>query len=358
MHIESWNGRIHSEDKDAHQRALTAHFEGPTTAFASEYRLRVEDHTFKWVLVRGRVTERDPAGRPLRMIGTITDISERKFAQDALKRSEEQYRNLFEHASDAVVLFDVQNAMILDANKKAEEIFGYPASDLKQMSIRHLHPEDQWHRLDRALDRSEARTGMLIELDGLTQDSRRVPLESNICLVNYGGRPVYQIFIRDISERLTLETQLHQSQKMETVGRLAGGIAHDFNNILTAIQGYTALLRSALAQDSEEREMADEVTRAVKRATRLTMQLLTFSRRDMPNPVRLDINALVEETEQMLRQLIGEHIDLSLVLDPDLGEVHGDGGSIEQVVTNLVINAADARRRRHHDIDAQRQPDA
>jgi two-component system cell cycle sensor histidine kinase/response regulator CckA len=341
-HIESWNARIHPDDTATHRKNLSAHFEGLTPTFESEYRLGGDEDENKWVVVRGRATERDAAGSPLRLIGTITDISERKFAQDALRRSEEQYRDLFEHANDAVVLSDVENGVIIDANDKAEDIFGYPASELKRMTIGQLHPQDHADRLQKAFDTADQGKGRLVEVDGLAQSGKRVPLEANIRRVNYGGRTAYQSFIRDISERLALESQLRQSQRMETVGRLAGGIAHDFNNILTAIQGYTTLLRSALPEDSEEREMADEVTRSVQRASRLTMQLLTFSRRDMPDPVQLNVNVIVEETEKMLRQIIGEHIDLAMDLDSNLGMVRGDGGSIEQVITNLVVNAADA----------------
>ena len=179
-------------------------------------------------------------------------------------------------------------------------------------------------------------------MDGLTSDGERVPLEINTRLLNYGGQQVYQSFIRDISQRLALEQQLRQSQKMETVGRLAGGVAHDFNNLLTAIQGYTTLLRSALPKGSEEREMTEEVFNAVERGSRLTTQLLTFSRQDLPHPVSLELNSTVEDLEKMLRRLIGEHIELQTLLKPDLGSIEADRGSIEQVITNLVLNAADA----------------
>jgi nitrogen-specific signal transduction histidine kinase len=148
--------------------------------------------------------------------------------------------------------------------------------------------------------------------------------------------------MRDVSQRRMLENQLRQSQKMETVGRLAGGVAHDFNNLLTAIQGYTALLQSALPENSEERGMTDEVIDAVQRASRLTTQLLTFSRQEVPNPVPLNLNAIVAEMEKMLERLIRENVRLDASLDPSLWPIEGDRGRIEQVVTNLVINAADA----------------
>ena len=282
--VAAWDSRVHPEDDLERRRALQRHFDGYTSAYEFEYRLRTERGKWKWVVVRGRVTERDSAGAPLRMSGTITDISERKFAQEALKRSEEQYRNLFEHASDAVLLFDHETGKIRDANEKAEQLLGYSSPDFKKMAIRDLHPEDQWQRVESALERSQAGIGSPFEVDGLTSKGKHVPLEINTRLVNYGGQQVYQSFIRDISQRLALEQQLRQSQKMETVGRLAGGVAHDFNNVLTAIQGYTALLQSALSKGSEELELTEEVFNAVQRASRLTKQLLTFSRQDILHP--------------------------------------------------------------------------
>ncbi len=341
-HIATWESRIHPDDEGKRKRLLQLHLEGHNAAFESEYRIRTELGKWKWVNVRGRVTESDNAGKPVRMIGTVTDISERKFAEEALQRSEQQYRNLFEHASDAVVLFNPETGRVRDANEKAEQLLGYSSDELKKMVVRDLHPTDQWSKIENALAKAHSGESSLFEIEGLTSDGKRIPLETNTRLVSYGGRQVYQSFIRDISERRALEQQLRQSQKMETVGRLAGGVAHDFNNLLTAIQGYTALLQSALPEGSEEREMTEEVFSAVQRASRLTMQLLTFSRHEIPNTTPLDLNSIVDEMEKMLRRLIGEHVVLETSLNPKLGQIGGDRSRVEQVITNLVINAADA----------------
>ena len=340
--VGTWHSRVHPDDKAGREEALRAHMDGVTPAYEQEYRLRADSGEWKWVFVRGRVTERRGDGTPLRMIGTITDISERKWAQEALRRSEENYRSLFEYASDAVLLFDPMTGKVLGANEKAQRLFQYSPEELDRMTIFDLHPPDQVGRVEEALEDSRSQEGTLFELEGLTKTRKRIPLETNARLVQYDGRQVLQSFIRDISERRALEEQLRQSQKMETVGRLAGGIAHDFNNLLTAIQGYTTLLQSALPAGSEEREMSEEVFNAVQRASRLTMQLLTFSRREMRNPILLDINSIVREMENMLRRLIGEHVTLRTSLDSSLGHIRADHSSIEQVITNLVINGADA----------------
>ncbi len=341
--VESWDARIHPDDEPLRRATLDAHLEGRTPAYESEYRLRGGDG-WKWVLVRGRVTERSATGKPRRMIGTITDVSERKFAQEALRQSEQRYRNLFEHASDSVVLFEADTKRILDANRKAEQMLGYSSTALQDMTFFDIHPADQKGRIEEALERSSGSEGSIFEIEGLASDGTRIPVETSTRLVNYAGRQVFQSFIRDISQRRTLEDQLRHSQKMETLGRLAGGIAHDFNNLLTAIQGYSSLLKSSLDAVSEEHEMAEEISRTVQRASRLTTQLVTFSRRQIPNPASLDLNAIVKETEGMLERLIDRRVELETSLDPELCSIRGNRGSIEQVITNLVVNAADAMR--------------
>jgi signal transduction histidine kinase/CheY-like chemotaxis protein len=144
-----------------------------------------------------------------------------------------------------------------------------------------------------------------------------------------------------IADYQRLEEQLRQSQKMEAVGRLAGGVAHDFNNLLTVIAGYAALLREDLGTEHEQPEL-DEIQTAVKRASELTRQLLTFSRKQMLQPQIIDVNNIVRGMEGMLRRLIGEDIVLVATLAGDLARVKADPGQIEQVVMNLVVNARDA----------------
>jgi len=146
--------------------------------------------------------------------------------------------------------------------------------------------------------------------------------------------------IRDATRETALEQELRQSQKMEAVGQLAGGVAHDFNNLLTVIGGWA----SALLDDEPEtvREAAREIGRATDRASALTRQLLTFSRRDQPRPRAIDLNEQLAETQKLLARLIGDDVLLDVRLGADVGSVHADPGQIEQVMMNLAINARDA----------------
>ena len=136
--------------------------------------------------------------------------------------------------------------------------------------------------------------------------------------------------------------KIRQTEKMEIVGRLAGGLAHDFNNLLTVIQGYSDLVLSRTGPSDPLRENVEEIQKATARATQLTQQLLTISRKQMVQAKVLDLNALVAEMDKMLRRVIGEDIERVTLLKPALGRVKVDPGQIEQIILNLAINARDA----------------
>jgi two-component system cell cycle sensor histidine kinase/response regulator CckA len=146
----------------------------------------------------------------------------------------------------------------------------------------------------------------------------------------------------DITERKQLEDQFRQAQKMEAVGRLAGGVAHDFNNLLTVINGYGELVLGRLPAGDPTRELIREVVAAGNRAAGLTRQLLAFSRKAIIEPKVLDLKAMMADVDKMLRRIIGEDIQLSILADPELDAVKADPGQIEQVILNLVVNARDA----------------
>jgi len=148
-----------------------------------------------------------------------------------------------------------------------------------------------------------------------------------------------------LADRERLERQFYQVQKMETVGRLAGGIAHDFNNILTAIVGFGTLIAEQVAGNDEAARNAAEILAAANRASALTRQLLAFGRRQVLHPTRVDLNETVHSLAGMLRQLIGEHIDLQIVCKADLPPIRADMSQLESALANLVINARDAMPR-------------
>ena len=146
----------------------------------------------------------------------------------------------------------------------------------------------------------------------------------------------------DITERTQLEEQLRQSQKLESVGRLAGGIAHDFNNMLTAINGYAELIMARLPETDPMREEVEDIKRAAEKASLLTYQLLAFSRKQILRPKTLNLNEVVSDVSKMLQRLIGDDIVIVARLGPDLHPVNADPGQVAQVLMNLSVNARDA----------------
>jgi nitrogen-specific signal transduction histidine kinase/ActR/RegA family two-component response regulator len=148
--------------------------------------------------------------------------------------------------------------------------------------------------------------------------------------------------VEDISERRQLETQFIEAQKMEVVGQLASGIAHDFNNILLVIMGCNDLVAEGLGPGNPLHEFAGEIRNAADRAARLTQQLLVFSRKQTVQPVVLDLNAVVQDMDKMLRRLIDDHVEMTIVSEKHLGHIKADAGHLGQVLMNLVINGRDA----------------
>ena len=158
----------------------------------------------------------------------------------------------------------------------------------------------------------------------------------------YQGKRATLGYFLDITEHKSLEDQFLQAQKMEAVGRLAGGVAHDFNNMLNVIFGYGDLMNQELHQHDPLARYLAEIMKASDRATALTRQLLAFSRKTILAPQILNLNDQLAGIEKMLARLIGEDIEIRMVLEPALGAVHADPGHVEQIVMNLVVNARDA----------------
>ncbi|PWB67416.1 MAG: hypothetical protein C3F14_02245 [Deltaproteobacteria bacterium] len=283
---------------------------------------------------------RDEAGRVSRVAVVGLDITERKSSEEALRRSEEQSRTLVDSARDMIFALS-PDGLFVALNPAFEKLTGWPreewigkpfaevlhaddvpaAQELFAMSLRSEPPPNAQFRF-RSREGGYLVGEMTANVPG--QDGRLLGI------------------VRDITDRVRLEDQLRQAQKMEAVGRLAGGVAHDFNNLLTAIGGYSELLLSDLAPGDPRRADVEEIKKATERAASLTRQLLAFSRKQVLQPKVLDLNAVVGNLDRMLRRLIGEDLDLVTVLKPGLWNVQVDPGQVEQVIMNIVVNARDA----------------
>jgi PAS domain S-box-containing protein len=276
----------------------------------------------------------------------IRDISVRKDAEQHLAQMEGRYRGLLEAAPDAMVVVDQSGEIVL-LNVQAEKYFGYRRDELLGQKVKNIIPEGFAERLIADGTRSAAQAlaqqiGMGIELYGRRKDGSDFPIEIMLSPLETAEGILVTAAIRDITERKHLEGMLRQAQKMEAVGQLAGGVAHDFNNLLGVILGYAELFLDQQGLSDSQRKDIGEIQKAGNRAALLTRQLLAFSRKQVLQPTVLDLNTVVAGAEKLLRRLIGENIELRVVLNPALGRVKADSGQLEQIIMNLVVNSRDA----------------
>ncbi|MGZ9146788.1 MAG: ATP-binding protein [Candidatus Deferrimicrobiaceae bacterium] len=270
---------------------------------------------------------------------TIIILLERKRVEDALRESEERYRDLVELSPETIYI--QQDGKLVFVNDAAIRLFGASGSaELLGKPVTDFLPGGKNHKI-----REDLRENQFLEETFVRPGGTVVDVEISAAPIEYEGRPALQVFARDITRRKHLEERLLQSQKIEAVGRLAGGIAHDFNNLMTVITGYVGLTKKRLTNPELVSRGVEEIGKAGERATRLTQQLIAFSRKQVLQPKVLDLNLIVSNLEKMLKRLIGENIELVAIPGANLGKVKADPGQIEQVIVNLALNARDAMPR-------------
>jgi two-component system cell cycle sensor histidine kinase/response regulator CckA len=261
-----------------------------------------------------------------------------------LAQREELFRLISENAADMIAVVDA-NGQRLYNSPSYGRILGYSPEELEGTSgFEQIHPDDRPLVEEAAREARSGALGRTIQYRLRHKDGSWRPLESrSSAILNSQGEVEKLVIVnRDVSERKNLEEQFRQAQKMEAVGRLSGGVAHDFNNLLGVIIGYAEFLQERLDPANALRGSVDEILSAGKRAASLTRQLLAFSRQQVLDPRVLDLNGAVSDMDKLLRRLIGEDIELTTILSPDLGRVKADQGQLEQVILNLAVNARDA----------------
>ncbi len=311
-----------------------------------EARLRRKDGS-TIIALYSVISTKNQAGEITGFLLMMFDITERKKADRSLRRAEANYRSLVESSPAIVYLakpFPPFAPIYVSPNitkfgYKIEEWFDQP-----DMWLSLIHEEDR----ERVLRTTEAAMNQGLDTE---LEYRIISRDGAIHWLHDKGRFVsddkgkqigWQGVMLDITETKSLEEQLKQAQKLESVGRLAGGIAHDFNNMLTAINGYSELTLRALEGDNPLRRNIEEIKKAGERSALLTQQLLAFSRQQVLQPVVIDLNEIVTDTVKMLERMIGEDVQLVIVLKPKTGLVNVDPGQLSQIIMNLAVNARDA----------------
>jgi two-component system cell cycle sensor histidine kinase/response regulator CckA len=336
--------QIHPDDREAVKNATDeARLSGVGRTL--EYRIRHKNGT--WLVLESTSSVIHSAnGAAEKLVIVNRNITERKTAEDALRRSEAAFRSVVQDAPYGIYRASV-TGQFLQVNPALQKMLGYEleqqlaSTDLETGIFRH---DGDYRRLNELLIRTQVVKD--IEMEWKRQDGVLITVRcSGRCIKDENGvASHFEVFADDITEKRVLERQLRMAQKMEAIGRLSGGIAHDFNNHLGVIIGYSRVLKKALVAKPDLFEHALEIEKAGERAASLTKQLLAFSRQQVLTPAVLNLNALASDMESMLPRLLGEDVEVTLALDPGLDNVRADQSQIEQVIMNLAVNARDAMR--------------
>lgn len=342
---------------DANQRYLELTGVDPRGKLVTEAFPGIEHDPFDWIGTFGNVARH---GQPIRFqqclqpnnrwydcvgyqykpdhfVAAFLEITEQKKTELQLEKSEKQFRTLFERSNDAIFIVQRKTGQYLNANQAAMKLTGRSLEEICRLTVHDISVSDSHKRLKIVSQISKVHSlGKVTYLrpDGTerTAELTSVPLDEE---------RVYGI-ARDVTDTLQLEEQLDQAKKMESVGRLAGGVAHDFNNMLSVIIGHAEMGLEETATDSIHYEILHEIQQAATRSADLTRQLLAFARKQTISPKIIDLNENIEATLKMLRRLIGEDISLHWLPGTSLWPVKVDPGQLDQILTNLCVNARDS----------------
>jgi PAS domain S-box-containing protein len=333
--------------------AFSRRVTGPLSLLARVADDVARGHWEQRVPVNGPAEARTMAQAFNHMTATLTHWHTEAIAREReLQGVNDRFRAVTDSANDAIVSTDADGT-ILFWNHRAEVVFGYSGQEAIGRPIALILPGLAEAPFPGGLMDGEApgTAGLAapIEVDGRRRNGTNVPLEISLSTWTAESRLFYTGIIRDITERrqaaATLrdrDEQLRHAQKMEAIGQLAGGVAHDFNNLLTGMLGYTDLaLAKVTAGDSVRADLL-EIQKAGRMAASLTHDLLAFGRKQVLQPVVLDVNAVVRDAINLIRHLVGERIDVVLDLDPQLRAIRADRTQLTQVLLNLAANARDA----------------
>jgi PAS domain S-box-containing protein len=334
---QSWTARIHPDDRQRVHDSIHGVIDGGGELWSAEYRFMRRDGSFATVLDRGFVIH-DAAGSALRMVGGMTDLTDRRAAEDRLR----QQAALLDESQDSIIVRDLDER-VQYWNRGAERMFGWSAQEAVGRSLSEL-------QMVNASGTGAARTALMTTGKVAAtfvqrhKDGSPVSVEGRWTLVRDAqGEPTAVFGVgTDVTARLELEAQLQQARRLEAVGQLTGGVAHDFNNLLTVILGNADLLAEQLADQPLLLPLAEMTRTAAERGAELTQRLLAFARRQALQPLAVDAHQLMAAMDALLRRTLPENIELELVRGAGLWSALVDPVQLESAVLNLVLNARDA----------------
>ncbi len=342
---------ITPESRPVVKRAIARLLANPNESVEYEAELFARDGRRVLLEISSRAVPRD--GVPAGIQGIARDITERRLAERALRESEERFRRIFDEAPIGIQIVTVAGD-IVRPNRAFCDFLGFEPEELIGKSHVELnHPDD--------MDDTRRHAARLLDDPNITNfqaEKRYLHKDGRVMWGNLTGvvirdaenRPIYGLaMVEDVTARRELEDQLRHAQKMEAVGQLAAGIAHEFNNLITVMTGYAAMIERRFTQEQTDpasletmHRYVKEILEATARAGLLTGQLLAFGRKQPQQLKPLNLNDVVSDTLKMLRPILNRNLEIVTELVPDIGGVLADPHQMEQVVTNLAVNARDA----------------
>ncbi len=290
---------------------------------------------------------RSPSGTVVGASKIARDVTERKNAEEALLESEEMARGIIETALDAFIQMD-EDGRVIGWNPQAEALFGWSRDEVIGKALGDLIvPERLRARHTAGVARflqggGSTILGKRIEIDALRRDGTEIKVELKVTALRRRSGYVFNAFVQDFPEKRALDEQLRMSQKMEAIGQLTGGVAHDFNNMLTVITGTIEILAEGVAKDPKLAATVKLIDEAATRGVEMTQRLLAFARKQPLQPYSTDVNTLLVDAAKLLRQTLGEQIEIESILQDELPPVLVDASQLTTALLNLALNARDA----------------
>lgn len=335
---EAFFASVHPDDRDA---VIAASAESIRTGkrYEIEHRLVLPDGGTRVVLEQAEIV-RNGAGKSTAMLGVVQDITERKTAEEALRL----HSQVLENMSEAVLVTNERGDIIL-TNSACDAMFGYERGELvgRNVSVLNDMPEEESRGVVTQVGEALRATGIWRgEFKNRTKDRRPFTTRALVSRIESGGKHLWVSVQEDITERKSLEEQLRQAQKLESLGTLAGGIAHDFNNLLGIIIGHTALLESGSKDPAQLSKSTDAIAKSAQRGAALVRQLLTFARKSDVTLESVMINDVVREAAKLMEETFPKIISVSTDIQKDVPSIVADATQMHQVLLNLCVNARDA----------------
>jgi len=347
IHFEEWEKRVHPEDIDRVQSIIQESLRNSENQFSAEFRFKTKANNWMWILSQGRVVEWDENGSPLRFIGLHTGIDQLKKTELELLESRENLRITLNSIGDAVIATDLDHN-IVTMNPVAEQLTGWTEQEALGKPLSHIfHIENASTGEKVAIPVEEAlKTSQIVGLANNTvliakNGHRSQIADSAAPIINEDNELTGAVLVfRDVTEEHLLKNELQKIQQLEKIGALAGGLAHDFNNILSGIFGNITLAKMRITEDHPCIKYLNQAEISVNRAKNLTNKLLTFAKGGEPVKDSVSLTKLVKEVAEF--DLSGSNVKLVFHAADNLWPAEVDKGQIQQVFSNLVINAAQA----------------